>query len=229
MAAGATTTTISAPSAQQSLAGWHARLGGMSFLCAPSARRLCGAKPIRRIVKDLVGTPVGWPSNGRLLEGMTMAVQNSVRAATGSVMEADSSSQLDLSLPLDVSRLAESRQAVRAFLAASEVPQRCRNDMVLCLQEALKNAMRFSHSSRGVDVSVRVTPEGIAILVRDYGVGLDGARAALAKVPEPPDPLASSGRGLRIMATLMDDLELHSDGGVEVRMFKRLSGPEALG
>jgi anti-sigma regulatory factor (Ser/Thr protein kinase) len=144
-------------------------------------------------------------------------------------MEVDSSSQLDLSLPLDISRLAESRQAVRAFLAANEVPQRCRDDVVLCLQEALKNAMRFSYSSRGVDVRVCITPEGVALLVRDYGVGLHGARATPSKVSEPPHPLAASGRGLHIIATLMDDLELRSDGGVEVRMFKRLSEGEAVG
>jgi hypothetical protein len=84
-------------------------------------------------------------------------------------MEVDSSSQLDLSLPLDISRLAESRQAVRAFLAANRVPEGCSSDLVLCLQEALKNAMRFSHSSRGVDVSVRITPEGGR---RSLGAGL---------------------------------------------------------
>ena len=104
-------------------------------------------------------------------------------------MKVDGSSQLDLSLPLDVSRLAASRQAVRAFLAAHGVPQRCSDDLVLCLQEALKNAMRFSHSSPGVNVRVRITAEGVTLLVRDYGVGLDGASAPSSK---------SRGRPIRL-------------------------------
>ena len=36
-----------------------------------------------------------------------------------------------------------------------------------------------------------------------------------------PDPLASGGRGLFLMAHLMDECELHFDGGLEVRMLKR--------
>ena len=54
--------------------------------------------------------------------------------------------------------------------------------------------------------------------VKDHGRGFDVARFD----PEvPPDPLLDHGRGLYIVARLMDSLELRLDGGLEVHMTRR--------
>jgi len=131
--------------------------------------------------------------------------------------------RLALSLPLDLARLPAARRELGAFLAEVGIDGDDGEDLVLCAQEALKNAIRFSGSPRGVDVEVSVTELTVSLVVRDYGCGLDGTAARLGDLlSRPPDPLAPSGRGFYVMATLMDELELCSQEGLEVRMRKRL-------
>ena len=131
--------------------------------------------------------------------------------------------RLALSLPLDTARLPAARRELSAFLTEVGIDGEEGEDLVLCAQEALKNAIRFSGSPRGVDVEVRVTHTTVSLMVRDYGCGLDGAADRMSDLVScPPDPLAPAGRGFYVMATLMDELELCSQGGLEVRMVKRI-------
>ena len=55
-------------------------------------------------------------------------------------------------------------------------------------------------------------------LVKDRGRGFD---VASFDPRQNPDPLADHGRGLFIIASLMDSLELRLDGGLEVHMARR--------
>jgi serine/threonine-protein kinase RsbW len=100
-----------------------------------------------------------------------------------------------------------------------------RQDIQVAVRESLVNAI--VHGNRG-DEARRVTlelalhPGGLEIEVRDEGQGFDPSCV--------PDPRAlenlsrSSGRGILLMKTLMDDVTFtHSaSGGTEVTMLKRL-------
>jgi len=131
--------------------------------------------------------------------------------------------RLKFCLPLDLAHLSGVRERLAAFLAELGVDAEHAEELVLCAQEALKNAIRFSDSSRGVDVDVRVTPVTVSLVVRDYGCGLDGAADRLGElISHPPHPLVLSGRGFYVMATLMDELDLRSQDGLQVRMVKRI-------
>jgi anti-sigma regulatory factor (Ser/Thr protein kinase) len=128
--------------------------------------------------------------------------------------------RLVISLPPNLSALPTARHEVEAFLDA-RVPERDLRDIVLCLQEAMKNAVRFSRSPRDLDIDVCMFDHTVSLVVRDHGLGFDAAAPRPADVAQ-PDAYSTSGRGLFLIGRLMDEVELVSGRGVEVRMLKRV-------
>jgi serine/threonine-protein kinase RsbW len=63
----------------------------------------------------------------------------------------------------------------------------------------------------------------LTIRVRDQGEGFDPATLADPLAPE--NLLKSSGRGIFLIRSFMDDVQLHNapEGGMEIRMVKRVS------
>ena len=70
-------------------------------------------------------------------------------------------------------------------------------------------------------------PPGLAISVRDEGAGFDPG--ALADCLAPENLLKSSGRGIFLMRSFMDELVMQRapQGGMEVRMVKRVQPQQA--
>lgn len=116
-------------------------------------------------------------------------------------------------MPLDVTVLPLVRARVRGFLEQDGLDEEIIEDVVLCVQEACKNAIRFSGSDHGVLIRVSMDGSSLRISVRDFGVGMN--ESLLARTPQ---PLAQSGRGLYIIRMIMDDVEVRVDGGTDVRM-----------
>lgn len=67
----------------------------------------------------------------------------------------------------------------------------------------------------------------LVICVRDEGEGFDPATVANPLAPE--NLLKSSGRGIFLIRSFMDDVQLHRapQGGMELRMIKRVPGAAA--
>jgi serine/threonine-protein kinase RsbW len=98
----------------------------------------------------------------------------------------------------------------------------------IAVRESVANAMK--HGNKG-DETKRVAVEFIAspaeqptelvILVRDEGEGFEPEEVADPLAPE--NLLKSSGRGIFLIRSFMDDLTLRRvpEGGMEVRMVKR--------
>jgi len=120
-------------------------------------------------------------------------------------------------MPLDVTVLPLVRDRVRGFLDQDGLDEELVEDVVLCIQEACKNAIRHSGSARGILVRVAMDGRSVRIVVTDYGVGMREGVLELT-----PQPMAESGRGLHIIRMLMDTVDVRVDGGTEVRMSKRL-------
>jgi serine/threonine-protein kinase RsbW len=91
-------------------------------------------------------------------------------------------------------------------------------DVVLCVQEACKNAVRHSRCDDEIVVRLALELWAVRVTVRDFGVGMGPHAEAAA-----PAPLAETGRGLHIIRCLMDELEVRVNDGTEVRMVKHLS------
>ena len=117
--------------------------------------------------------------------------------------------------------LVPMRHDARVFLQGFGVPDSVVSDVVLSLQEACKNAIRFAHSKRDIDVTVAVGADAIQLVVHDHGAGFHPS--ARTRTPAtPPDPLAQHGRGLFLIGALMDDVQIVRDHGAVVIMRRRL-------
>jgi serine/threonine-protein kinase RsbW len=128
-------------------------------------------------------------------------------------------SHFQRSLPLDVSELASARHQLSAFLHDLDLEREVVASVLLCVQEACKNAIRFSGSPSGIDLSVTLKEGAVHAVVRDHGAGFDISR----QTDEAPDPFRDSGRGLFIIHALMDRVEICGSAGTEVRMCKVLA------
>ena len=109
-----------------------------------------------------------------------------------------------------VRRCADDAAAEFGF-AASE-----RYQFVFAVNEAVTNAIRHGRPAEDGTIGLRIHTEGDSLIcsVDDHGTFL----------PSPPesDPLAERGRGLTLMALLMDDVELSTTAaGTTVRLYKR--------
>ena len=118
------------------------------------------------------------------------------------------------------SALAAARDSVRAFLRDLNVPERTVFDVVLSLEEACKNAIRFSGSERAIDITVGVHADEVRLVVRDHGVGFAPRQIDVSR---PPDLLDPQGRGLFLMSCLMDDVQVDCDQGAIVSARKTVA------
>ena len=120
---------------------------------------------------------------------------------------------LSLTVRPMASALGAARHRVRTFLCGFGVPDDAVFDVVLSLDEACKNAIRFSNSPRTIDVTVAFDTDAVCLVVRDHGVGFEPPTIDTSK---PPDPLSPRGRGLFLLASLMDDVRIDRDRGAVV-------------
>jgi anti-sigma regulatory factor (Ser/Thr protein kinase) len=127
---------------------------------------------------------------------------------------------LSLAVSPVTSALAAARDTVRAFLRGFSVPERTVFDVVLSLEEACKNAIRFSGSDCAIDVTVAMHADEVRLVIRDHGVGFEPRHIDVSR---PPDPLDPQGRGLFLMSCLMDDVRIDCDQGAIVSASKTVA------
>ena len=122
---------------------------------------------------------------------------------------------LHFRVPPEPSHLLRARERIRDYLSQYCTERQLIDDVVLCVEEACTNAIRHGDSPEDIEVALRFTQTKLVATVKDQGRGFDVARFD----PDGrPDPLLDHGRGLFIMASLMDSLKLRIDEGLEVRM-----------
>ena len=110
------------------------------------------------------------------------------------------------------------RERIRDYLLAHCDDAQLIDQVVLCVVEACTNAIRHSASDEEMVVSLRFERGDLVVSVRDAGRGFDVESFDPTVLP---DLMASGGRGLYLIAHMMDDLELRSEDGLEVRMTRR--------
>ncbi len=122
--------------------------------------------------------------------------------------------------------LRRMREELRLYLEGRALPPEVTYDLLTCTQEACKNALRFAGTPRGVHASILILPNEVVVTVRDFGAGLTVMPAS----SPPADPYSESGRGLFLMAALMDRVEFQVGDGTQVRLHKLLplAGAAAL-
>jgi PAS domain S-box-containing protein len=126
--------------------------------------------------------------------------------------------RLRFSLAPKASRLLRARDRLRDYLTLHCSDQKTIDDVVLAIEEACTNAIRHSGSSWEIEIRLSFEGDDLHALVKDQGHGFDIAAFDPQKLP---DVMATGGRGLFLIAHLMDEMELSRDGGLEVCMVKK--------
>lgn len=98
-------------------------------------------------------------------------------------------------------------------------------NILIALTEAFNNALLHgnqSDSSRNIEIVFESKPKGLSFTVKDEGAGYDPEQ-----VPDPldleTDPSEESGRGLFLIHSLSDKVDVSEEGSC-VEMFFRISG-----
>lgn len=101
----------------------------------------------------------------------------------------------------------------------------------MAVREAAINAVLHGNAydpGKKVVLDFEKTPGDLVITVRDQGGGLD-----VNKIPDPLAPenlLKTSGRGIFLMRSFMDQVEIHpSQGGTEIKLIKHVHGTSGGG
>lgn len=110
------------------------------------------------------------------------------------------------------------RGELQRFFERRGIPGAVMNDLVLATQEACNNACRYGVDGTGCDVAVTCSGDTVVIEVADRGRGFDFEQV---KSLWPPMVLEDGGRGLFLIATLTDEIEVvRRRRGTLVRIFK---------
>ena len=125
--------------------------------------------------------------------------------------------QLRFHVPLEASHLLRARERLRDYLREYCASRDLIDDVVLCIEEACANAIRHSGAHDDMQITLGFADGRLVALVKDSGRGFDTDEFDPHVIP---DLRRDHGRGLFIIANLMDELELHCEGGLEVRMTK---------
>ena len=126
--------------------------------------------------------------------------------------------RLRFRVPPEPSHLRRARERIRDYLRQYSAERDLIDDLVLCVEEAATNAIRHSGVDTDIEIALEFDDGCLVALVKDRGVGFDVTSFRPERVP---DPGKDHGRGLFIIAALMDSLDLSVDGGLEVRMKRK--------
>jgi serine/threonine-protein kinase RsbW len=130
--------------------------------------------------------------------------------------------RLTLHLPRDPGTVAMIRRVLDSALALLAVAEDCRDDITLALSEACTNAINHAQVGDAYDVVVAVHADVCVFEVIDTGVGLRPDHLDRGSLP---DLVSEHGRGLVVIRTCTDSLELRPvhPHGLAVRMSKTLT------
>jgi serine/threonine-protein kinase RsbW len=129
-----------------------------------------------------------------------------------------------LVLPSHIEAVADAAAAVAEFVRSCGVGDDAAFGVDMSVREAITNAMVHGNQedeTKSVEVMLSCSGGLLEIEVKDQGQGFDPK-----SVPDPTDPaniLKSSGRGIFLMKTFMDEVNWSArpEGGTIVRMVKR--------
>ena len=129
-----------------------------------------------------------------------------------------------LVLPSHIEAVADAAAAATDFVHNCGVGEEAAFGIDMAVREAVTNAMVHGNQedeAKTVEVTLSCLERALEIEIKDQGEGFDPTT-----VPDPTDPanlLKTSGRGIFLMRTFMDEVEWlnRPEGGTTVRMVKR--------
>jgi serine/threonine-protein kinase RsbW len=127
--------------------------------------------------------------------------------------------KFSLALPREAMSIPVIRRVLGDALRALGVTEGCIADILVAISEACTNAVQHAQTATRFDVVASVDGGYCVLKVVDRGPGMD------TDFDRRIHTEAESGRGLRIMRALVDDVTFDSgpDGGTAVYLQKRLA------
>ena len=127
-------------------------------------------------------------------------------------------------LPSHIEAVADAAAAATDFIQSCVVGEEAAFGIDVAVREAITNAIVHGNKedeAKTVELTLNCLGHELEIEVRDQGEGFDPN-----SVPDPTDPsniLKTSGRGIFLMRTFMDDVQwsMRPEGGTTVRMVKK--------
>jgi serine/threonine-protein kinase RsbW len=128
--------------------------------------------------------------------------------------------KLSLALPHEALSVPVIRRVLGDALRGLGVNEDCVADILVATSEACTNVIQHALTGGDYEVIGSVDDDLCVLKIMDWGRGLRRAKPA-----EELGTLSESGRGLRIMRALVDDLSIDSspDRGTVVHLRKRLT------
>ena len=129
-----------------------------------------------------------------------------------------------LVLPSHIEGVADAAAAVTDFVKTCGLSEDAAFGVDMAVREAVTNAIVHGNQedeTKSIEVVFSCVGDQLEIEISDQGEGFDPS-----SVPDPTEPanlLKTSGRGIFLMKTFMDQVEWFArpDGGTIVRMVKR--------
>ena len=115
-------------------------------------------------------------------------------------------SQVRLKIDSHPANLAPVRKAIEALGQRNAFDESARNDIGLCVNEALANVIRHAYGgaeNRPIEVTAECDDGCMRISIRDWGNGIN----PMSLPPRQRDPLTPGGLGLICMCQMMDACE----------------------
>jgi serine/threonine-protein kinase RsbW len=130
--------------------------------------------------------------------------------------------KFSLDLPRETLSVPVIRRILGDTLRGLGVSEACIGDILVAISEACTNVVQHADSTSHYEVTVAVEGPQCVLKVVDRGRGFDDEPAKNVH------PDSESGRGIKIMKALVDDVSFHSrpESGTVVYLQKRLSWKE---
>ncbi|MEW2353204.1 ATP-binding protein [Spirillospora sp. NPDC029432] len=128
--------------------------------------------------------------------------------------------KFSLALPREALSIPVIRRVLGDALRALGVSEDCVGDILVAASEACTNVIQHARASGDFEVTGSVDDGACRLRIEDGGRGPRKAPPLTE-----PDDLAESGRGIRIMRALVDELSIDSapEHGTVVHLHKRLT------
>jgi serine/threonine-protein kinase RsbW len=128
--------------------------------------------------------------------------------------------KFSLALPREALSIPVIRRVLGEALRGLGVAEDCVADILVATSEACTNVIQHARGGGDFEVAGRVDDDLCLLKVMDWGRGPHRTKA----VPEPGE-LAESGRGIRIMRALVDEMSIDAapERGTVVQLEKRLT------
>jgi serine/threonine-protein kinase RsbW len=113
-----------------------------------------------------------------------------------------------LSIPADLTRVAEVRAAVRAVAEACDAPIECEDDLVQAVDEAVTNVIihGYGDGPGEVDIHVERDDQDIVITIEDTAPTFDPRSVPTPDLDVPPEHRRPGGMGIHLMRQAADGI-----------------------